>query len=136
MRSAGSLVRVATAVWAWRLDEFPALGFLLLVGLLFRRSGAFLGLFALDHADSHLAQHGVDVFDLVGRHLFRGQDGIEFVVGHEAAPLGGLDHTLDGGIGQIEQRSIGSRLRHNAFALDLFTVLFCHCSLQTDRAPR
>ena len=118
-----------------RLDEFAAFGLLFLVGLLLGRGGAFLGLFAFDDADPHLAQHGVDVFDLVGGHLFRRQHGIEFVMGHEAAALGGLDHTLDGGIGQVEQRSIGSRLRYDAFALDLFTVLFCHRSLRPTAHP-
>ncbi len=66
-----------------------------------RRSSVVL---ALDDVDAHLAEHREDVFDLVGGDLLGRQHGVDLVVGDVAALLGGLDHLLDGGIGEIEQR--------------------------------
>ena len=40
----------------------------------------------------------------------RRQDLVQFVVGDVAALLGELDHPLDGGIGQVEERPVGRLL--------------------------
>ena len=81
------------------LDEF-------VVGLVV---GLFLlvlavGLFGLGDVDAHVREHRHDVFDLFGRGGVGGQHFVELIEGHEAALLGLLDHLLDGGIRQIEQR--------------------------------
>ena len=89
------------------LDELAGLGLLLLgllAGLAFLVGLGFLG---LDHVDAHLAHHRQNVLDLLGGHLLRRHDRIELLVGHIAALLGLLDHLLDGGVGQIEQRQRG-----------------------------
>ena len=66
-----------------------------------------VGVLVVDDVDAHLAEHRHDVFDLLGRGGFRRQHGVERVEGDEAALLGGLDHLLDAGIGQVEQRQRG-----------------------------
>ena len=89
------------------LDEFAGLGLLLLgllAGLAFLVGLGFLG---LHHVDAHLAHHCQNVLDLLGGHLLRRHDRIELLVGHVAALLGLLDHLLDGGVGQIEERQRG-----------------------------
>ena len=88
------------------LDDLGARLGLFLVG----RLGFLLGLFRLlelDDADAHLAQHRVDVLDLVGGIDVRRQYGVELVLGHPAALLGGLDEPLDRGVGEIQQRAVG-----------------------------
>ena len=65
---------------------------------------------ALHDVDAHLGEHRHDVLDLLGGDFFGRQHLVQFVVGDIAALLGELDHPLDGGIGQIEQRTVG-RLR-------------------------
>src|SRR5436190_1146844 len=61
-------------------------------------------LFGLGDVDAHVREHRHDVFDLFGRGGVGGQHFVELIEGHEAALLGLLDHLLDGGIRQIEQR--------------------------------
>ena len=134
VRSAGSLVRVATAVGRGASTSSPPSALLFLGRLRFLgRGGALLGLLALDDADAHLAQHRVDVFDLVGGHLLGGQHRVQFVMRDEAAPLGELDHPLDGGIRQIEQRAVGRRARSRRPRPRLVVVLFRHSSAPPGR---
>jgi hypothetical protein len=94
-------MRLAIAISPSRdLDQF-------VVGLVL---GLFLALFlgvgflGLGDVDAHVRQHRHDVFDLLRRGGVGGQHFIELIEGHEAALLGLLDHLLDGGIGQVEQR--------------------------------
>jgi hypothetical protein len=75
-----------------------------LVGGLFGLALLAFGVFCLDDIDAHLAEHRHDVFDLFRGGRFGRQHGVERVEGDEAALLGGLDHLLDGGIVEIEQR--------------------------------
>ena len=82
------------------LDQFVVglvlglfLGFLVAVGVL-----------GLGDVDAHVREHRHDVLDLLGRGGVGRQDFVELIEGHEAALLGLLDHLLDGGIGQVEQR--------------------------------
>ena len=65
VRSAGSELRVATAVGRARLDELAAFG-LLLVGALGALLFRFFRVLALDDIDAHLAEHRVHVLDLIG----------------------------------------------------------------------
>ena len=92
---------------ARRLDEFAAAR----PPLRRRRLGGFLlrllGVLAVDDVDAHLAEHRVHVFDLIGGDLLRRQHRVQLVLGDPAALLGDLDHPLDGGVGQIEQRAVG-----------------------------
>ena len=107
VRSVGSLsVVVTTALGAAAFDEVAAFGFLFL-GAFGRRLG-FVGVFRLDDIDAHLVEHRVDVFDLLGGHFLRRQNGVELVMRHKPALLRELDHPLDGGIGQIEQRAVAA----------------------------
>src|SRR5665213_1020640 len=63
-----------------------------------------VGILGLGDVDAHLGEHRHDVLDLLRRGGVGRQHFIELIEGHEAALLGLLDHLLDGGIGQIEQR--------------------------------
>ena len=86
------------------LDQFAALGLLflrLLAGALFLVGVGFLG---LDDVDAHLAHHRQHVLDLLGGDFLRRHDRVELFVGDVAALLGLLDHLLDGGVREIEQR--------------------------------
>ncbi len=66
-----------------------------------------LGFLVLDDVDAHLVHHRQHVFDLLGGDLLGRHDGVELLVGDVAALLRLLDHLLDGGIGEIEQRQRG-----------------------------
>ncbi len=123
--------------FGFRLDDLGA-GVLLVVvgdhlvgGLLL--AFVVVGVLGLDHVDAHLAEHGEGVLDLLGGDLLGGHHGVELFVGDEAALLGGLDHLLDAGVGQVEQRQRGIGC---AFGLFLggffFGLLLClarHSSL-------
>ena len=112
---------------ARRLDEFAALGLLLVGGL-----GGFLfrlfRVLVVDDVDAHLAEHRVHVLDLVGGDLLRRQNRVQFVLGDPAALLGDLDHPLDGGVGQIEQRTVGG-FDDRRFAFGLRLVFLRHRGL-------
>ena len=104
VRSAGSEVRVATAVVRLRLDDLAGFRLFFVVGgFLFR----FFRVLVVDDIDAHLAEHRVHVLDLVGGNLLGGQNGVELVLRDPAALFGDLQHPLDGGVAQIEKRTIG-----------------------------
>ena len=63
-----------------------------------------VGFLGLDDVDAHLAHHRQHVLDLLGGDLLRRHHRIELLIGDIAALLGLLDHLLDGGVGEIEQR--------------------------------
>ena len=92
----------------FRLDDLAAgvviVVVVLLVGGLLGLAVVAVGVLGLDHVDAHFGQHGERIFDLLGVDLLRRHHGIELLIGDIAALLGGLDHLLDGGIGQVEQR--------------------------------
>src|SRR5262249_19065372 len=77
----------------------------------------------LDDIDAHLVEHRVDVLDLVGGHLARWHHFVDLIDGDVAALLCGLDHLLDAGIREIEQRQrcIGGAF----FLLGGFFFFFC-----------
>ena len=104
VRSDGSFFSVVASALGLLLDQLAVavvVVFLLVGGLGLLVVGALL---LLDHVDAHLVEHRVDVLDLVGRHLLGGQDRVELLVRDVAALLGLLDHLLDRGVAQIEQR--------------------------------
>ena len=104
VRSAGSLASDLAGGFLRDLDQLAGLGLLLfrLLARLFLALGfRFLG---LDHVDAHLAHHRQHVLDLLGGDFLRRHHGIELLIGDIAALLGLLDHLLDGGVRQIEQR--------------------------------
>ena len=106
VRSPGSDFLTSVTAFCGDLDQ-------LVVGLVL---GLFLGLFlavgvlGLGDVDAHVGEHRHDVLDLLGRGGVGGQHFVELIEGHEAALLGLLDHLLDGGIGQVEQRRRRVRL--------------------------
>ena len=124
VRSAGSEVRVATAVARGRLDEFAAFGLLLFGGLLLGLD--VVRIVALGDGDAHLGEHRVDVLDLVRGHFLGRQHGVQLGIGDEAALFGELDHPLDGGVVEIEKRSVGGLHRRCAFVFDLIFVFLRH----------
>ena len=63
-----------------------------------------VGVLGLGDVDAHVGEHRHDVLDLLGRGGVGRQHFVELIEGHEAALLGLLDHLLDGGIRQVEQR--------------------------------
>ena len=124
VRSAGSELRVATAVERGASTSSPRFRLLFLGGF-GRVLLGLLGVLGVDDADAHFVEHRVDVLDLVGGDFLRRQNGVQFVMGDPAALLGDLDHPLDGGVGEIEQRAVGG-FYHDRFALGLRLVGFRH----------
>ena len=116
VRSDGSFFSVVASALVFELDQLVAGVVIVVIDLV---GGLLLAVLTVvvvvfDDGDAHLADHGEDVFDLVGGHFLRRQHGVDLVVGDVAAFLGGLDHLLDAGIGQVEQRQ---RRFRRAFAL-------------------
>ena len=109
------------------LDQFAALAFRLLVGLLalpFLVRGRLLG---LDHVCE-------DVLDLLGIDLLRGQDRVDLVMGDV---VGGADELLDGRIRQVGRRAVGrglgTLLLRHLFLLRRRIGLGCYESLHSRR---
>ncbi len=118
---------------ARRLDEFAACFGLLFVGAVRGFLFRLLGVLAVDDVDAHFAEHRVHVLDLIGRNLFRGQHRVQLFLGDPAALLGDLDHPLDGGVGQIEQRPVRGFHNHR-FAFGLGLVVPCHIGVSIGSA--
>ena len=68
-------------------------------------------LVGFDDVDAHVGEHRHRVFDLLGGDLLGGKHGVQLVDGDVAALLRLLDHLLDGGVGEIEQRAVVRRRR-------------------------
>ena len=88
----------------------------------------------LHDVDAHLRDHGEDVFDLVGGDLLGRQHGVDLVVGDVAALFRGLDHLLDAGIVEIEQR-LGIRGAFGVLVRGLFLDLRLSLRRHLDRSP-
>ena len=86
------------------LDELAGFALGLLLGLLAGLLVVFARFLGLDDVDAHLAEHRQHVLDLLGIDLLGGQHRVDLFVGDVAALLGALDHLLDRGVGQVEQR--------------------------------
>ena len=128
MRSVGSLAGLVATAVGCGLGELAALG--LVVALL-----GVLDLLGLDDVDAHLGEHGQDVLDLLGGDLLGGQDRVQLVIGDEAALLGDLDHLLDGGIGQVEQRTVRGLGRGRGFRFFVFLDLGRHSTFSDTAGP-
>ena len=89
------------------LDDLAAFGLLFLGLLGFLAVG--LGFLGLHDVDAHFVHHRQDVLDLLRGDFLRRHDRVELLIGDVAALLGGLDHLLDGGVGEVEQRQRGVR---------------------------
>ncbi len=111
------------------LDQLAGLGLLLVGGGL--GSGFLLGFFgvlAVDDVDAHLAEHRVHVFDLIGGDLLRRQHRVQLFLSDPAALLGDLDHPFDGGVGEVEQRTVGG-FYDDRFAFGLLLFVSRHFGL-------
>ena len=95
---------LATAVRG-RRHQLAALGLLLRLLLGGFRLGLLL-LVRFHDVDAHVGEHRHRVFDLLGGDLLGGEHGIQLVDGDVAALLRLLDHLLDGGVGEVEQRTV------------------------------
>src|SRR5579883_669922 len=96
----------------WSLDELAVALFLLgLLGGLLLLVAVLL--FLLDRVDAHLIEHRQDVLDLLGGHFLGWEHRVDLLIGDPAALLGELDHLLDGGVREVEQRQgrVGGGLR-------------------------
>ena len=127
VRSAGSLASDLAGIGrCWiSTNSFSPVGFLL--GLLAGRH-LFLepSLLGLDHVDAHLAELRQNVLDLLGIDLLRGQQRVDLVVGDIAALLGAADQLLDGRVGKIEQRGLGTLFLRHLFLLRRHLDFGCH----------
>ena len=94
-----------------RLDELAALGLLVVAAVGALRGLALLGLLGLDDVDAHLGELAEHVLDLLGGEFLGGQNLVQLVIGDVAALLRELDHPLDGGIREVEQRPVALLLR-------------------------
>src|SRR5262249_28608867 len=87
--SFGSIGRFRLLDLGWRgvlhLDDLAPFALVLFLGFLALLLLVQLGLLGLDHIDAHLIEHGKNVLDLVGAHLFGGKHGIDLVVGDPPA---------------------------------------------------
>jgi hypothetical protein len=117
---------------ALNLDQLAALGFHLFFGL-FALFLVVARLFGLYDVDPHLAEHGKDVFDLLGIDLLGGQYRVDLVMGHVAPLLGGANELLDGRVRQVEQRAVRRGLR--TLLLRHLFLLRCHVGLACHESP-
>ncbi len=122
---------------ARRLDEFVPSASLFdglgggLGGLLFR----LFGVLGVDDVDAHFAEHRIHVLDLIGGNLLGRQHRVQFFLGDPAALLGDLDHPLDRGVGQVEQRAVRGFYDHR-FAFGLRLVVPCHIGVSKEVRAR
>ena len=113
------------------LDEVAAVGFLL-VGL---GLSVLVRLLGLDHVDAHLGELAEHVLDLLRVELLGRQNLVQLIIGDIAALLRELDHPLDGGIAQVEQRPVGLLLGRRRIAFVAAGCLRCHALLNSSASP-
>src|SRR5207302_6168268 len=108
--------------------RFLGLGLLALLLLL-------LGFLVFDHVHAHFAEHGQNVFDLLGIDLFRRQHRVDLVDRDVAALLGVADQFLDGRVREVEQRERSiRRVRRLSFrCFHLFGLFFLEIGLGLGR---
>ncbi|QTK80944.1 RNA Polymerase Sigma Factor RpoS [Agrobacterium tumefaciens] len=89
--------------------------------------GGFFCVLVFDDVDAHFRQHGHDVFNPVRINLIGRKNFIQFVHGHIAALLGGLDHFFDCVIRKVEKRAIRRTVAF-VFCFFVFFDFGCHLS--------